>query len=76
MPLRTGEDIFGALTVYSGRPDAFDEQESLVLTELANDIAYCITNLRREEKLAETRAFLDNILQSSTKYSIIGEDHG
>ena len=74
MPLRIGRDIFGALMVYSGRPDAFDEQESLILTELADDIAYCITNLRRKEKLAETRAFLDNILQSSTKYSIISED--
>ena len=46
----------------------------MILTELADDVAYCVTNLRREEKLAETRAFLDNILQSSTKYSIIGED--
>ena len=29
---------------------------------------------RRKEKLAETSAFLDNILASSTKYSIISED--
>ena len=28
MPLRAGNDVFGALMVYSGRPDAFDEQES------------------------------------------------
>ena len=74
MPLRNGRDIFGALIVYSDRSDAFDEQESLILTELADDIAYCITNLRRKEKLAETSAFLDNILASSTKYSIISED--
>jgi PAS domain S-box-containing protein len=74
VPLRAGDDVFGALMVYSRRPDAFDEQESLVLTELADDIAYCIVNLRREKKLAETRAFLDNILQSSTRYSIISED--
>ena len=74
MPLHDGDDVFGALMVYSGRPDAFDEQESSVLTELADDLAYCIANLRRGAKLAETRALLDNILQSSTKYSIIGED--
>ena len=60
--------------VYSRRPDAFDDQESVILVGLADDVAYCVTNLRREEKLAETKAFLDNILQSSTKYSIIGED--
>ena len=62
MPLRNGRDVFGVLTVYSGRPDAFDEQKLLILTELADDIAYCVTNFRREEKLAETRALLDNIL--------------
>ncbi|HTI81222.1 MAG TPA: PAS domain S-box protein [Acetobacteraceae bacterium] len=72
LPLRTGGQVFGGLVVYSSRPDAFDEQESNILLELVNDVAYCITNLRREKNLAETRALLDNILQSSTKYSIIG----
>ncbi len=74
MPLWDGNGIFGVLVVYSGQPDAFDEKEQNLLTELAGDIAYCINNLRRETKLAETRGFLDNILQSSTKYSIISED--
>jgi PAS domain S-box-containing protein len=74
MPLRSGDDIFGVLMIYSRRPGAFDDQESVILVELADDVAYCVSNLRREEKLAETRALLDNILQSSTKYSIIGED--
>ena len=54
MPLRDGDETFGVLVVYSGRPDAFDEQEQSLLTELAGDVAYCITNLRRAAKLAET----------------------
>lgn len=74
VPLRSGDEVFGVLVVYSGRQSAFDVKECELLTELADDIAYCVTNLRREEKLAETRAFLDNLLQSSTKYSIISED--
>jgi PAS domain S-box-containing protein len=74
IPLRSGSDVFGALMVYSGRIDAFDDQESAILTELADDVAYCIINHRREAKLAETSAFLDNILESSTTYSIISED--
>ncbi len=74
IPLRDGNGVFGILAVYSDRPGAFDENELALLTELADDIAYCITNLRRAAKLAETRALLDNILQSSTKYSIISED--
>jgi PAS domain S-box-containing protein len=74
VPLRSGDDVFGALMVYSRRPGAFDEQETVILAELADDLACCITNLRRKERLAETKAFLDNILESSTKYSIISED--
>jgi PAS domain S-box-containing protein len=73
-PLRAGVEVLGAMTVYSARQDAFDEQESAILNELADDVAYSITNLRRDGKLAETRAFLNNILESSTKYSIISED--
>lgn len=72
LPLRTASDVFGGLTVYSSRPDAFDEQEAGALLELVNDVAYCITNVRREKNLIETRTLLDNILQSSIKYSIIG----
>jgi PAS domain S-box-containing protein len=72
LPLQTGNNIFGGLVVYSSRPDAFDEQEANTLLELTNDVAYCITNVRREKNLVETRTLLDNILQSSIKYSIIG----
>jgi len=74
IPLRSGGDVFGVLVVCSGRLDAFDEQESIILTELADDVAFCVTNRRQEQKLAETKAFLDNILQSSTRHSIISED--
>jgi len=72
LPLQTNGQVFGGFIVYSGRPDAFDEQETNALLELANDVAYCITNVRRETNLVETRTLLDNILQSSVKYSIIG----
>src|SRR5262249_3944207 len=72
LPLQTNGQVFGGLMVYSSRPDAFDEQEANILLELVNDVAYCITNVRREKNLVETRALLDNILQSSIKYSIIG----
>ena len=74
VPLRVEAVVLGALTVCSGQPHAFDAQEAELLRQLADDISYCIANLRRETKLGETRTFLDNILQSSTKYSIIGED--
>jgi PAS domain S-box-containing protein len=74
VPLHVGDAIFGALVIHAGERNGFDEAESALLMELADDVSYCMTNLRRTEKLAETGAYLSNILQSSTKYSIIGKD--
>jgi PAS domain S-box-containing protein len=74
IPLRAGAGVMGVLMIYSSLLDAFDEQESATLVELSDDVAYCVTNLRREQRLTETRAILDSVLESSTKYSIISQD--
>jgi putative nucleotidyltransferase with HDIG domain len=46
----------GALNIYSKQPDAFDEAEVKILTEMANDLAYGITALhtRIKHRQAET----------------------
>ena len=46
LPLKTGDRVFGALSIYSVTPDAFDAEETKLLTDLANDMAYGITALR------------------------------
>jgi diguanylate cyclase (GGDEF)-like protein/PAS domain S-box-containing protein len=46
LPLRDEDGTFGNLSLYSAEPDAFDEAEVELLTELSNDIAYGITSLR------------------------------
>ncbi|BAI61251.1 putative histidine kinase [Methanocella paludicola SANAE] len=46
LPLISEGNVFGALTIYSGRPDAFDEVEVALLKEMADDIAYGIVSLR------------------------------
>ena len=46
LPLKDDNSTFGALTIYSVSPDAFDEEEVHLLDELANDLAFGITALR------------------------------
>ncbi|MBU0514649.1 MAG: GAF domain-containing protein, partial [Proteobacteria bacterium] len=38
--------VFGALNIYADEPDAFDEEEMRLLSEMAADLAYGVTALR------------------------------
>jgi PAS domain S-box-containing protein len=58
LPLMAGEQAFGALNVYSSKPDAFDEHEARLLSELADDVAYGIVALRTRQKQNQTEAAL------------------
>lgn len=53
-PLRAGGKVVGALSLYAAETDAFDEGETRLLTELADDLAFGIESLR-------TRAERDRI---------------
>jgi signal transduction histidine kinase/ActR/RegA family two-component response regulator len=44
--LREDDRTFGALMIYSDQAEAFDEQEMLLLSEMAEDLAYGIQALR------------------------------
>lgn len=50
VPLRTGEEIIGALDVQSITEDAFDQQDVSVLTALADQITIAIQNARLFQK--------------------------
>ncbi|WP_235537697.1 EAL domain-containing protein [Pelomonas sp. Root1217] len=45
-PLRAGDTVIGALTIYHGEPDTFDADEVTLLTESADDLAFGIATLR------------------------------
>ena len=55
LPLIDDGQTFGALNIYATEPDAFDDEEVKLLTELSNDLAYGIMALRTraERKQAE-----------------------
>jgi PAS domain S-box-containing protein len=71
-PLRDEETkIFGTLNIYSSEPHAFNADEIRLLDELAGDLAFGLSVLharierrRAEEALEESRAYLDQILNS------------
>ncbi|NTW84014.1 MAG: PAS domain S-box protein [Chlorobiaceae bacterium] len=46
LPLKDGEQVFGALTIYTTTPDTFDTEEIKLLSSLAENLAYGITMLR------------------------------
>jgi putative nucleotidyltransferase with HDIG domain len=50
LPLIEKKRILGSLNIYSTAPDAFDEEEVKLLTELANDIAYGIGAMEMRSK--------------------------
>lgn len=46
LPLKADGPVFGALSIFSAEPDAFDARERELLTELADDLAFGIMALR------------------------------
>jgi len=53
-PLLFNGVMIGSFTVYSARPETFDESEMVLLTELADDIAFGLSALRT--RVARSRA--------------------
>ncbi len=71
LPLIDDGRPFGALTIYADTPQAIDDEEVRLLTELANDLAYGIKALRTredhrlaEEKLRESQRSLSTLMSN------------
>lgn len=82
IPLLGGETPLGALNIYAGDVQAFDDEEVTLLQQLADDLAYGIRSLRTQQerdsalsKLEEESARLQSIT-SSVQDAIIMLDGG
>lgn len=64
LPLKSGEQVFGALNIYSDKANGFDIEEVKILEELANDLAFGIVALRTT---AEHRLLEEELLKASTE---------
>jgi GAF domain-containing protein/HAMP domain-containing protein len=56
LPLWSGEEIIGALDVQSKEAEAFDEEDTLVLQTMADQLAVAIVNARLIEQLTDLSA--------------------
>jgi len=83
-PLPTQNSFcLGALNIYATEPNAFDEAEVKLLTELANDLAYGIVALRTKIEHQQTEAILRDseakfraFLESASEAIIVTNNHG
>jgi len=73
LPLMSDGATFGALTLYSKEPNAFDETNLEQFTELANNLAYGVISLRTraqrrraEAALREAQAELAHVTRATT----------
>ena len=60
LPLTAGGKTFGEITIYERKPDAFSEDETELLSDLADDLAFGITALR----IREAHARMEDELRS------------
>ena len=65
LPLKTGDHVFGALTMYSVTSDSFNAEETMLLTALADNLAYGITMLQTRKARDEAE---DALRQSESRY--------
>lgn len=72
-PLRADGKIIGALSIYAAETDAFDEGETRLLTELADDLAFGVETLRtraERDRIAHAHEHHAEILRQSLEESI------
>ncbi len=73
LPLSDGKRIFGVLNIYAGETNAFDAEETRLLVELADNLAFGIIALRtraERDRIAHAHAHHAEILQRSLEQSI------
>ncbi len=58
LPLSDGKAVFGTLTIYAAKADAFGEAQVKILAELADDLAFGFVALRTRKALRESRDLL------------------
>jgi len=70
LPLNAGGRAFGALNIYAGETDAFNQEEIRLLMELSDDLAYGITALRTRAEREQAEKALE---ESEKRYAALFE---
>jgi len=70
IPLVYDDTLYGVLNVYAGRPNAFDDQETAVLTELGDDIAHASHSQAVQRTLKRERDRFQHLVEGTEHYAI------
>ncbi len=87
LPLIANDRAFGAITIYAKTPEAFSEEESKLLAELAGDLAHGIAMLRLRAAHAQAeealrlseeryRSLFTGMTEGFALHEIIGDERG
>ncbi len=68
VPLKSRDEVIGVLSVQSGRPNAYSEEDLRLLETVATQAATAIENARAYERLAETAEELREIDRFKTQF--------
>ena len=71
LPLVADGRVLGALNIYAAEPEAFDQEESDLLMELAKNLAFGIVTLRTRVEREKTE---EELRRSEARYRAIVED--
>lgn len=75
LPLITGDEVIGVFVLYRGEPYHFLDEETTLLMELADDLAYGLTTLRlrveRHRAEAALRDFARKTIEAATEGKLI-----
>lgn len=67
LPLKEYGVVFGVLNIYAAESSAFDEEEVRLLSEMADDLAYGIVNLRARKLVSESEQRLRKSLEATVE---------
>jgi len=75
VPLEHGDTMYGVLTVYADRANAFDDDERALLGELGDDIAHALHSFDLRADLRDERQFIDQALDTlDDLFYVVGPD--
>jgi PAS domain S-box-containing protein len=71
MPLVVERNVIGALGIFASEPDAFDERESSLLSNLAENLAYGIASIRLAEQRRQSE---EDLRRYAARLEIINKE--
>ncbi len=74
IPLIHEDRVWGVLNVYATKPDSFDEEETELLLEVGQDIAFALHIIKLEEKRKQTEKELQKRRDENTRLAVIAQE--